>query len=57
MDIDNGTYFNMDEYSTNPRFEVLTKDAMKNVHHYECCPEPYTDVTYTLEFRRTFDDD
>ena len=36
----------------NSVWELKSVTAVRNLVKYTCCPEPYYDVTYTLEFRR-----
>ncbi|CAG7829991.1 unnamed protein product [Allacma fusca] len=42
----------MSNYQTNGEFELLGFRAVRNVHTYSCCPEPYPDVTYTIALKR-----
>lgn len=32
-----------------PRYEVLSSNARKNVKYYPCCVEPYPDLTFNFE--------
>ena len=45
---------NMDlsHYVTSPEWNLLDTKATKNTKYYPCCPEPYIDVTFTLEMKR-----
>lgn len=39
-------------YITNPKWEVVSSDGKLNEVFYECCPEPYQDITFTIKMRR-----
>nr|XP_057945340.1 neuronal acetylcholine receptor subunit alpha-7a isoform X2 [Doryrhamphus excisus] len=39
-------------YVANVEWDLVEVSGKKNDHIYECCPEPYPDVTYTIVIRR-----
>ena len=39
-------------YIANPKWEVVSSDGKLNEVFYECCPEPYQDITFTIKLRR-----
>ncbi|CAH1788434.1 unnamed protein product [Owenia fusiformis] len=39
-------------YIPNSEWQLLNLHAVRNLVYYSCCPEPYPDVTYTIEIRR-----
>lgn len=43
---------NLDYYLPNPDWDIVSAEAERHVMRYECCPEPYIDVTYQLHLRR-----
>ncbi|XP_061616655.1 neuronal acetylcholine receptor subunit alpha-7-like isoform X1 [Phyllopteryx taeniolatus] len=42
----------LSEYVTNEEWDLVVVSGKKNNHIYDCCPEPYPDVTYTIVMRR-----
>ncbi|XP_028411391.1 neuronal acetylcholine receptor subunit alpha-10-like isoform X2 [Dendronephthya gigantea] len=42
----------LDQYSAHTEWELLSATAKSRTQKYPCCPELYTDITYTLHFRR-----
>ena len=40
------------QYSAHTEWELISATAVRNKAKYPCCPELYTDITYTLHFRR-----
>lgn len=36
----------------NYEFDLLHTEGVRNVVNYECCPEPYSDVTFTFDVKR-----
>jgi len=36
----------------NQEWKITGNTAVRNEKYYPCCPEPYTDITYTLKFQR-----
>ncbi|XP_061669946.1 neuronal acetylcholine receptor subunit alpha-7-like [Syngnathoides biaculeatus] len=40
------------EYVTNREWDLIVVSGKKSYTTYECCPEPYVDVTYTIVMRR-----
>ncbi|KAK3092235.1 hypothetical protein FSP39_000116 [Pinctada imbricata] len=36
----------------NVEWDLLSFTAVKSIHYYACCPEPYPDLTYTLVLKR-----
>ena len=41
-----------DLFEKNTVWELKSARAQKNMVHYKCCPSPYVDIIYSLEFRR-----
>ena len=39
-------------YQPHHAWEVLSTRTKRNVQHYDCCPEPYMDVTFLFVLRR-----
>ena len=39
-------------YQPNPGWDLISVPAKRNVQRYECCPEPYIDITFTVELKR-----
>ena len=39
-------------YQPNPAYDLLSAEAKRHVMLYECCPEPYIDITYYLTFKK-----
>ncbi|CAB1441212.1 unnamed protein product [Pleuronectes platessa] len=39
-------------YTPNGEWDLVEVTGKKNNHVYECCPEPYPDITFTLVMRR-----
>ncbi|CAH1997595.1 unnamed protein product [Acanthoscelides obtectus] len=39
-------------YQANGEFDLLGFSSVKNIEFYSCCPEPYPDITYTIQLRR-----
>ena len=37
---------------TNPEWILVSAPAKRNEVYYECCPEPYQDITYSIHLRR-----
>lgn len=31
--------------------KIVDNSASRNIQHYDCCPEPYTDITFTLKLK------
>ena len=38
-------------YAKNDRFAVISTEAKRNAFVYDCCPEEYIDLTYTITVR------
>lgn len=49
---DGKTNFTFSDYTQSNVWKVLSAPAVRNVNKYECCPEPYVDLTFTLVMRR-----
>ncbi|CAB3980590.1 neuronal acetylcholine receptor subunit alpha-10-like isoform X2 [Paramuricea clavata] len=49
---DNGKQPNLAQYSAHTEWELVSANATRNEVKYPCCPEVYTDITFTLHFRR-----
>ncbi|ELU01557.1 hypothetical protein CAPTEDRAFT_224098 [Capitella teleta] len=41
-----------DLFTQHGEFELLSVKQMRNSKKYDCCPEKYIDITYTLELKR-----
>lgn len=39
-------------YKPNGEWELLGLTSQRSIFFYECCPEPYYDVTFTVSIRR-----
>ncbi|CAD6198322.1 unnamed protein product [Caenorhabditis auriculariae] len=39
-------------YKPNGEWELLGLTSQRSIFYYECCPEPYYDVTFTVSIRR-----
>ncbi|VEN52990.1 unnamed protein product, partial [Callosobruchus maculatus] len=39
-------------YQANGEFDLVSFSSVKNIQFYSCCPEPYPDITYTIQLRR-----
>ncbi|GMR51807.1 hypothetical protein PMAYCL1PPCAC_22002, partial [Pristionchus mayeri] len=39
-------------YQPNGEWQLLGLSAKRSIFYYECCPEPYYDVTFTVSMRR-----
>eukprot|EP00092_Neocalanus_flemingeri_P077106 GFUD01095704.1.p1 GENE.GFUD01095704.1~~GFUD01095704.1.p1 ORF type:complete len:324 (-),score=58.07 GFUD01095704.1:50-994(-) len=39
-------------YLTNTAWDLISAEGKLNTVQYECCPEPYLDITYTIKLRR-----
>eukprot|EP00091_Calanus_sinicus_P024032 TRINITY_DN8400_c0_g1_i1.p1 TRINITY_DN8400_c0_g1~~TRINITY_DN8400_c0_g1_i1.p1 ORF type:complete len:270 (-),score=74.23 TRINITY_DN8400_c0_g1_i1:118-837(-) len=39
-------------YVTNPKWAVVSAEGKRNEVIYECCPEPYLDIAFTIKLRR-----
>ncbi|KAK8380230.1 hypothetical protein O3P69_016687 [Scylla paramamosain] len=42
----------MSNYQSNGEFDLVKFTAAKNIAYYSCCPEPYSDITFTIKLRR-----
>ncbi|XP_038073683.1 neuronal acetylcholine receptor subunit alpha-10-like [Patiria miniata] len=40
------------QMTTNGQWELLNMPVVENLVHYGCCPDPFSDISYTLELRR-----
>ncbi|XP_048579778.1 neuronal acetylcholine receptor subunit alpha-4 isoform X2 [Nematostella vectensis] len=49
---ENGTDIGIDKFVSNGEWELTGVSANRNVMFYDCCVEPYPDVTFTLKIRR-----
>ena len=49
----NGT-LNTDDFQDNGEWQLIKPESFytRNVVIYECCPEPYIDITVTIKIRR-----
>lgn len=50
---DDSNMLTKDYFVPNKAWNVLAAPGKRNVLSYQCCPEVYHDLTYTLKFRRT----
>ncbi|VDO26823.1 unnamed protein product, partial [Haemonchus placei] len=39
-------------YQPNGEWEMLDLTSKRSIFYYECCPEPYYDITFTISIRR-----
>lgn len=39
-------------YQPNGEWELLDLTSKRSIFYYECCPEPYYDITFTISIRR-----
>lgn len=42
----------LSSYITNGEWDLLSVPGKRNVIFYNCCPEPYVDITYVINIRR-----
>uniref|UniRef100_A0A914V026 Uncharacterized protein n=1 Tax=Plectus sambesii TaxID=2011161 RepID=A0A914V026_9BILA len=42
----------LDTYKPNGEWHLLGLNTKRNIYYYECCPDPYYDVTFTIWVRR-----
>uniref|UniRef100_A0AC35U567 Neur_chan_LBD domain-containing protein n=1 Tax=Rhabditophanes sp. KR3021 TaxID=114890 RepID=A0AC35U567_9BILA len=47
---DNG--FDTSQCLSNAEWTLVSKDVMRNIQHYECCPEPYYDLVFQFIIKR-----
>ena len=40
------------DYQDNGEWQLISASSMRNVEYYECCPEPYIDITVFINIRR-----
>ena len=40
------------KFISNGEWDLITMKVQRNEFIYVCCPEPYPDVTYTVQIRR-----
>ncbi|KAK7003429.1 neuronal acetylcholine receptor subunit alpha-2 [Biomphalaria glabrata] len=45
-------HMDMSDYIESTEWDITENTAVKNTKYYTCCPEPYTDMTFTLKFKR-----
>jgi len=48
----NATLVDMDYFIPDRKYEVVGSEVKINTKYYPCCPEPYPDITFTLQIRR-----
>uniref|UniRef100_A0A915D9K3 Uncharacterized protein n=1 Tax=Ditylenchus dipsaci TaxID=166011 RepID=A0A915D9K3_9BILA len=46
------TSVSLDPYTPNGEWSLLSATSHRNTIFYECCPEPYNDVTFQISIRR-----
>ena len=39
-------------YRANDHLELLETSVKRNVRSYDCCPEPYIDITFEIKLRK-----
>lgn len=44
--------FVLTDYVASNEWDILDSSAVKNVEHYPCCAEPYSDLTFKLKIKR-----
>ena len=49
---DSSNGINLKNLEANSVWELRSVGSVRNTVKYKCCPEPYYDITFTLEFRR-----
>ena len=42
----------MQDYNESPEYELLNQYAIREVHQYTCCPEPYPSISIYLHLKR-----
>ena len=42
----------LDQYTVNGGWDLITTRTRRNVVYYPCCPEPFPDVTFVIYLRR-----
>lgn len=50
---ENKSTIDMSDYLGSDGFKVTSHNVTRNTKFYDCCPEPYTDITYTLGIKRS----
>lgn len=51
--LDDSHMLTKDYFVPNKAWTVIEAPGVRNVKSYQCCPEVYHDLTYTLRFKRT----
>ncbi|XP_046373223.1 neuronal acetylcholine receptor subunit alpha-10-like isoform X2 [Haliotis rufescens] len=46
------TAVDLSNYVENGEWDLVSVEAIRNVVYYQCCPEPFPDVTFTIHLRR-----
>lgn len=41
----------LSDFISSNDFKIVSNKGQKNVKYYPCCPEPYSDLTFSLEFK------
>lgn len=44
--------FDLDTYVSNGEWRVISATAVRIIKKYDCCPEPYHRVSFTLHMKR-----
>ncbi|KAI3386915.1 hypothetical protein SNEBB_004263 [Seison nebaliae] len=44
--------WDLSEYVSSVEWDIMAAPAERNVHQYECCPEPYIDIFFRITLRR-----
>ncbi|KAH0545874.1 hypothetical protein KQX54_003924 [Cotesia glomerata] len=42
----------LSDFITNGEWDLIGMPGKKNTIRYQCCPEPYVDITFTIHIRR-----
>jgi len=42
----------LSEFYLNVEWDIMTVPAMRREKYYNCCPEPYPDITFNITLRR-----
>lgn len=48
----NKSFADTSSFSKNGEYELISAKAVRNVLLYNCCPNPYIDLTYTIKIKR-----
>lgn len=48
----NATEVDLSSFRESKEFSIINTEVEMNEEYYECCPEPYQDLTYNIIFKR-----